>query len=617
MTQMRSPRALYCYPSLLPGETLLSGLRRAAFQVGGSALALCDVLGIDQNRLQAHEGIPGYVAELSAALPKNHPQKQIARLIENHTIAPALSFFDLHGWQSIYGRDGEGPVRRLHSYANSRCERERFRHSPFCRHCVLSDIASVGCPITYREWVIPGSTHCPRCEGPLEWPCSLCRRARSSKGSLTLERPCRLPAHPIRYVHSYMGGTIDELRGLSRDLASICSRTTPLVGGVQGIWQAYGACGCNRGKFIDRRKTMEQLRSHLSEGVLSTFLFAEHDEAGIHLRKFPRPGNINGGMSVAQGLCLIHGLGRSLAKYEADFVKEHPLNVEGSFVWEPIWRAEALERFAILGNVREVAEVLQVSSIRLRRELRALGVAAPKKQTRRLDVAVREVLAGKSVNEIASRHKVSARAVLASLRHRHPERYRAIHSAHIESVRTIYRALVQDVLAENPTISRTELSRNLGAATEWLRRCDRDWLDRHVKGPISPPGRRGGRTVPFDVAEGRRAIREAAAALKAGKNVRRISPQRILAEAGFPPTTRAHQDVYLSLASSLSESTEDWVRRSLAIMAQDLVDDGQQLMRANFLRQPFNRIGFSGERLTEMIDEVIAEKLARRQKGTR
>ena len=605
---------LHGFPYLFDGETLSSGLRRHAFLVGASARSLGLFVGVRNCDISSNEGLPSSLSRIADLLPASHPQKDVDVLISRHTIAPALSFFESVSDEARYSADGTRTHRGHAAPKHYHFEKERSRHAPICRHCFKSDILTYGVPLTRRELLIPGVSFCPSCGEALEWPCIQCERTTLSTGSLSFARLCNVRGHVRRYVSDDLRGTVDELRLLSSELARTVTLGRRVLGGAEAIWRAYAAIGCRRGNLVDRRRLLSVLQDNFTFDLLESLRLIKRSEDGdfeVGVGKFRGDGR---SLNALQWMCLVLGLRKSLAAYESDVRSEPPLSVSGSSTWIPVWRERALECFAQTLSIKAVASELELSAITVRRELRALGVSIPQRCTKRLFKAVAEVLGGGDPTEVAFAHNVSERSILGSIRAKHPDRYEEIANQCLEKRREVRRAVLLQLLEDDPRISRTALSKRLGHVGHWLRAFDRDWYDENVPTSHSPPGTSPGRKLTRSISDSLTALVRAKELLATSPCVRRITSHRIMTTANFSQKAarRRFGDEIEKKAAELEETIEDWIRRSTNQYISDCFSKGAA-PRWKEMSSLYRKASIPQAQIRQMFYELVELRESNRQ----
>lgn len=436
------------FPSLHDDELVISGLMRLHFSLGSRSIA-STLRNMKLKRELAFKlpAMPGFLEQLSGALPDNHPQKALETLVKNHTIGPFAVFFSNANLTEVgrQGRNSGGYLQKMLGTVLLQAERIRSREAAFCRKCVELDRAQFGCAIWHRNHQIPGVAYCWRCATELEWECKFCRSLSSFIFSFHEPFICSDPAHSRNLVTAYYRGPPVDLKRYCREAVSICNREDRFQCGLwrDAVPSALYSIGCRSGKRLNPYAIQELLRSKFSDDFLHSFRLLSSTRENDPTDLSPALKDLKRNTSPAQQLCIALAIRESLRGFEQDFLQEAPGKVPGSAVWVPHWRDHVCLAFANGTPIHEISEIEELPVSVVRSELIALGLLAKKQfKSETLSLALREILNGMALGEAAFQFKISVPLLLAQLRNLHPKRFLAIQNRYVKQRREQYRALV-------------------------------------------------------------------------------------------------------------------------------------------------------------------------------
>ncbi len=513
----------------------------------------------------------------------SHPQKELETLVNQHTISPSLGYFsDVAA--SRYDEKGhlkpEPQKERLYFSSDKR----RATRPAFCRTCVAVDIERIGVPMIHREHQLMGITMCTNCKRELEFECPICQSMRSRFDFFTIRGPCSVPGHPRRLLTSAVSNSLEEQLSLAKEIVHSCTaqpaRFTKSWGSM--LAAALVAVGCRRGTTVHAPLVGELLRETFSPALLQHFRLEVVEPDGLSMRTAPALRRSLDTLLPVQKIIVAMAISGNLRSFEQACSVEEPRGQWGSSVWVPTWRPTVLESIAAGDNLTTISEKHGLSKGTLRSELRALGIPMPNWDASQSTLdAVRSVARGMSVINASFRYRLSAAVILTAIRRRLPARYCSIREEYFTEQREQHRQRFLSLVDDADLIIRGSITKVLGATLTWMAKNDRKWLRGQLNTHKVRRGRKVGTRLRLAATDAEAAARDAAESLYSRRDTRRVTPARIVKEAGIPRTVL--RDSMLGvLIVKLAESEDSWWQRRIRIHMEASPTSSFSVFRTRF-----------------------------------
>ena len=171
-------QAFTFFPIPLAGETVYSLLGRYLTRSPEPETHALKIITGKRQRTPLLSALPSHLNRMAALMPKGHPWKDTATMVNNHTALPYFTFFDSCADQAqlqieLESSDQSNSLGMKLGLTSYKCG--AFSKTPrYCSECTKEDVLVSGVSYFRREHQLPGVVMCFKHRTPLAKGCQHC-----------------------------------------------------------------------------------------------------------------------------------------------------------------------------------------------------------------------------------------------------------------------------------------------------------------------------------------------------------------------------------------------------------------------------------------------------------
>lgn len=497
------------FPVPAPGETVFSVVGRCIERLGIANQHLLPMLTGQRLSTTLFSALPGYLGNISRAMPYGHPWNDVHALVKNHTALPYFTYFHTEDQRLLSAE--------LLAVANNTqplllslgLSTYRIPVPPssvrFCESCLKEQCRQPGHSYFQVVHQLPGVTHCWKHKELLSDGCITCGHYPLKGKKLTMPGQCLCKSFAASKLEDALAAP-DSAYWLARESEYLLNAADTSFDRRSRLREGVLRAGFCRGSLVDYDLLAKGIELRFGIEFLQSINHPARDSSGRPSAWIRRslPNDPDGKrLPTIVGLLILGATFDSVKAFENNRFSNKPRSLETKTSPAPVastpqW-ALGLRELLIEKDYRisTCAGHLKLSSWTVAIEARNQGVVIPLAPSAiarigkdRLDKTRELLRQGVEKNEILRSQEVSAWTL--QLIELDDLSLPVLHRKATEgNRREFHRRRVRDFLLDHPNATRQTISSELSGVYDFMLSKDREWFFEHVpQAPRTSTGQR-------------------------------------------------------------------------------------------------------------------------------
>lgn len=496
------------FPVPAPGETVFSVVGRCIERLGIANQHLLPILTGQRLSKTLFSALPGYLGNISRAMPYGHPWNDVHALVRHHTALPYLTYFHTEDQRlssaELLATAGNTQPMLLSLGISTYRIPVTPPSTRFCVSCLQEQYHQPGHSYFQVVHRLPGVTHCWKHRELLSHGCITCGNYPLKGKKLTMPGQCLCDSFDASKIECNLANT-DSAYWLARESDYLLSAEDTSFDRRSRLREGVFRAGFCRGSLVDYDLLAEAIELRFGMEFLQSINHPARAPSGSPSawirHSLPNdPGRKR--LPTIVGLLILGAAFDSVEAFENNRISDESRDIEAETAPAPAstpkWASGLRELLIEHGyRISTCAGHLKLSSWKVAIEARNQGITIPLAPSAiarigkdRLEKTRELLRQGVEKEEILRTLEISAWALQLielddlslSAHHR---------NATAVSRRDKHRERIQDFLKNHPSSTRQTISNELAGAYDFMLSKDREWFFENVpQATRAPSGQR-------------------------------------------------------------------------------------------------------------------------------